>query len=800
MKVTLSWLREFAPLVGSADEIAHQLADLGLPVEGTEVVGEPIDGVITAKILDVRAHPKADRIRLVDVDAGDGEPRQICCGAPNLYVGDVVPLATIGTVMPNGMDIAYREMRGEASNGMLCSARELGLGDDHEGLLTLPTETPLGIGIFDAIGLDQDVVFDLDVTPNRPEALSVAGVARDLAARQGVPFSIPSHPTTAGAIADASEIAAIELVDTQLCGRFTARVLDGISIAPSPSWMQHRLNQAGMRPINNVVDVSNYVMLELGQPSHAFDLDKVEGGKLVVRSARDGEQITTLDGKVRTLSSADGAICNAAGEPIAIAGVMGGASTEISDTTRRALIEMAWWDPLRVESTAVRHQLHSEASLRFKRGCDPEVYPVAMDRFIHLLSETCDVVVHPSTLVVDGELPAPADIPVRPDRVSALLGAAISADEIETLLTPIGFSCAPSAADPTQLTVTAPSFRPDCQVEIDIVEEVARMRSYERIEFVVPRPPQTGSLSESQRRLRSLRSGLHGALVDEAMPLPFLAPDDLERCGLDSVGLQLANPLVADESVLRTSLRPGLLKAISHNAAHRNSGVRLFEIGRIFPPSGLVTDVAASVSAGRVLSGERSELCVCLAGEDASAAVGLAQLIVRSLGCDTTALRMSAGTPAGLHPTRSATVTLGDVTIGVVGEVHPDVLERLSIDERVAVVEVSLDAVLSVPAAAIQAQLVSKYPASDFDLAFIVDSGRTAYELLDTVRQADGLVNSASISDVYRSETLGADKKSITVSIRLQSLDHTLDDAEIKAARASILAAAESALGAVLRS
>ena len=544
MKLTLAWLKEFAPLVGSPEAIADQLAELGLPVEEMTAVGAPVAGVVTARILDVRAHPKADRIRLVDVDAGDGVPLQICCGAPNLFEGDIVPLAKIGTTMPNGMEIAYREMRGEPSNGMLCSARELGLGSDAEGLLLLNRDLSLGEPVFNAIGIGPDVVFDLDVTPNRPEALCVAGVARDLAALQGVEFAYPAAPAASTIEPAAAALCSVRIEDPQLCGQFSLRALSGLQVTSSPMWMQMRLAWAGMRPINNVVDVSNYVMLELGQPSHAFDLDKVPDGALVVRAARDGEKIVTLDDKERTLSSDDGVIADGTDQAVAIAGVMGGATTEISQGSTRVLLEMAWWDPLRIEATAVRHQLHSEASLRYKRGVDTAIAPRALDRFVQLLGETCDLAVHEGVVIADGDLPAPAVISVRPTRMSAILGQSIDESTIRSLLEPIGFTV--GDAKDGSVPVTAPTFRPDCQSEIDIIEEVARHRLYSKIVPTVPRPPQTGSLSPRQTRERRLRAAFVSLGLDEAMPLPFLAPGELERSGLDPVGIPIANPLVAD--------------------------------------------------------------------------------------------------------------------------------------------------------------------------------------------------------------------------------------------------------------
>ncbi|HTO00133.1 MAG TPA: phenylalanine--tRNA ligase subunit beta, partial [Microthrixaceae bacterium] len=370
MKVLLSWLREFAPIEGDADELAVQLTDLGMELDSVHSLGTGLDGIIVAKVLQIREHPDADKIRLVDVDTGNGESLQICCGASNMTEGDLVPLATIGTTMPGGMEIAKRKMRGQESNGMLCSARELDIGEDHSGILILDPELALGTPITEALSLVEDVVFDFDTLPNRPDTLGMFGVARDLAAHQRVALREPApNPATEGV--EATELASVANGAADLCGSLTGIVLSNVRIGPSPRWMAHRLIGAGMRPINNSVDVSNYVMLELGQPTHTYDLAKLAKSTLNVRWARDGETMVTLDGVERTLVGTDGVLVDGDDRAVGIAGVMGGASTEISVETTEVLIESAWWNPDVVAATAARLNLHSEASLRFKRGTDP---------------------------------------------------------------------------------------------------------------------------------------------------------------------------------------------------------------------------------------------------------------------------------------------------------------------------------------------------------------------------------------------------------------------------------------------
>ena len=794
MRVLLSWLREFAPLEGTSDEIAEQLTDLGLPVEEQFEMGAHLDGVVVAKVLEVRPHPDADKIRLVDVDAGDGMPLQICCGAGNFAAGDLVPLATVGTVMPNGMEIAARKMRGQESNGMLCSARELELGDDHEGLLILPVDLVPGTGLREALDLRQDTVYDLDVLPNRPDALCMLGVARDLAARQGVPLLVPD--VVPSVVPGGPEVA-VELIDPELCGQFLVRVVSGLQLGPSPRWMAQRLVAAGMRPINNVVDVSNYVMLELGQPNHTYDLAKVPGGALKVRSAREGETLVTLDGVERTLTAADGVITGADDVAVGLAGVMGGASTEISGTTVDVAVELAWWDPERIAATAARLNLHSEASLRFKRGVDPAVARLAADRICSLLAEVAGATVHDVETFEQGNLPVPATVAVRPDRVNAVLGTALSSDEIVGLLEPMGFECSPGA---DALSVQVPTWRPDTTIEIDVAEEVARQFGFSRIVKTVPGSPHTGELSVRQHARRRVRRALEGAGLSEAMPLPFLAPGDLERCGLPAGGLVIANPLAAEESVLRTSLRPGLLGAVAHNARHRISGVRLFEVGRTFEvgAGGVLTDVDVSARAGTVLSGEAEHLGVALAGLEAPAAVELLEVVLAAAQVGPLGLR--AASVPGLHPSRSAVVEVAGVEVGEVGEVDPEVLAALGIEERVAWLDLDLSVLLSLPTLDRLARPVSRFPSSDFDLAFVLDEQTPAAVVHATIAGAGGeLLQRCDLFDVFRSGSLGEGRRSLAFRLRLQALDRTLTDDEVAGVRTTVIDAVVSTHGAELR-
>ena len=675
---------------------------LGLPVEEVVHAGG-VAGVITARVVRTELHPDAAKVIRVWVDAGDGIERHVWCGASNFAAGDVVPLATLGTEMPDGRTIGSRGILGIGSDGMLCSARELGLGTDHSGILVLPADTPIGVPYGDVTGLVTDVVLDLDVTRNRPDAHGYVGVARDLAPQLGLPFTPPSSTLT---VTGDERAASVEIVDGDRCGRFTLTVLSGVVVGPSAPWMSARLRSAGQRPISNVVDVSNYVMLELNQPNHAYDYDALGGHGIRVRVAGDGERLTTLDDVTRTLGPSDLLICDADGTPIGLAGIMGGADSEIADGTTTVALEVAWFEPLGIAASAIRTGLRSDASNRFERDVDPYSIDLAIARFAELLAETCpDLVVHAGGVDARAESlrPEARSCRVRVSQVNRILGTELKRDDVARLLDPIDFTV--SGDDPESLTVALPSWRPDAAEEIDVIEEVGRHYGYGNIPKLVPRSPLHGHLTPVQQRRRQLRVVLVGLGISEVMPSPFLSAEQVAAAGLDGDVLHVTNPLVADEDILRPSLRPGLLRSVAFNESHRRPRVALFEIGHVYPPG------------PSELPDEYEVLGVVLAGEEAPAAVAVWREIAAVLGIGA---QIDQGqVPPGLHPTRSATLLAGRDRIGVIGEFAPDVLEAFGIDERVAVLELNLSIVLPAEARPVRWKATSRHPSSDLDLAFV---------------------------------------------------------------------------------
>ena len=787
MKILHSWLNEFADFGNDVDAIAASLTKLGLAVESVEQVGLPVKGVVVAKVLRTERHPDAAKVHRVYVDAGDGVEKHVWCGAFNMQPGDLIPLATLGTNMPDGRVISQRGILGIDSEGMLCSGTELGITADASGIMILPAHLELGADVFSALGIDQDMVFDLDVTRNRPDCTGYLGVARDLAAHLKLPLKSSKPEKDAKWAKGKKSDIAVDIRAVDRCGRFNVTVMSGVVVTDSPAWIAQRLSRAGMRPINNVVDVSNLVNLELNQPNHAYDLEKVSDG-FIVRNASDGEVVVTLDDVSRPLSAQDLLICDAKNEPVGIAGIMGGAGSQISETTTTLALEIAWFEPLGIAASVSRLGLRTEASLRFERGVDAFGARAAAERFAQLLSLTC-----PNLVVHEGgadektsSLPEEARTTnLRLDQIRRVLGVDVGLDRVRDLLSPIGFEI--SKPDKSNMVlVTIPSFRPDCTQEIDVIEEIARHYGFDEIGKVVPKSPVHGRLSAVQQRRRIVREFVLSLGASEAMPNPFLAPGDLARCGLsEENALRLANPLVAEESVLRTSLRPGLLQAIAYNQSHRINDIKLFEVGHVYPQG------------SEQLPDEHEVLCVVFAESDATKAMDMWSQFSSFLGVGAQLFQDAA--PAGFHGTRSAQLRRGKIVLGAVGEIDPTVLANFGVMGRVACLEINLSIVLGETPKVAAAQVVSKYPSSDFDLAFVVPQTVAAGTLLKSLRQAGGnLLVDAVLFDIYRGKGVADDARSLAFRFRFQAPDRTLGESEITDARSRCIAAAQK-LGAELR-
>jgi phenylalanyl-tRNA synthetase beta chain len=842
VRAPLSWLRDFAPFPDDVEELRAALDDLGLVVEAVEHVGEGLGEVVVSRVIEISPIKGADRIRRVVVDAG-AEPIVIVCGAHNFAVGDRVPLAPVGTILPDGTEIARRPLRGVESNGMLCSGRELGLSDDGAGLLVLGDESPgePGTPLMEALGLRPDIVFDITVEGNRPDAWSIVGIARDLAGRLRLPFSAPEPPEPAPSGWPVESAATASVAAPDLCPRLTVTVLDHVMVGPSPRWLVERLLLAGMRPINNVVDASNYVMLELGQPTHPYDLSLLPGRGLTVRPARPGETVVTLDGVERTAgvrgrslgdTGEDCLICDAEGTPVGIGGIMGGASSEIGETTTEVLLEAAYFSPMAIARTSKRLGLRSEASARFERGCDPWGIEPSVWRFCQLLAESApDLRVADGLLDVRGEVPEPFVVSVPIARVHRQIGVALGRDQIARLIEPIGFTILEQADDPGTLTVVVPTNRPDVRQEPygsdDVIEEIARTFGYANVPRHVPTWPQPGRLTSRQLSRRTMKDILVGLGASEGWTDTFVSAAAHDAVGLTGPAVRVANPLDAEKPFLRRSLMPGLLDALSYNASRRQPDVRLFEAGVVFshPDEGVPRVVERAGAGGTetaVLPGEREMLAAVFARDDDDArdAVASWHVIVGALHLDGVRLvRPGDGFPPipGLHPTRSAHVAArsgggATVLIGSVGEIDPDVAARFGLTRasgaaatgrRVGWLEIDLGLLLDegqVPRRVTVGGAVSRFPSSDIDLAFVVEDRHPADAVADALRAAGGdLLESVTLFDVYRGPGMDEGARSLAYRLRFCSPERTLTDEDVGVLRARGIEAVEQEFGASLR-
>ncbi len=854
MRVPLSWLRDFAPFEGDPADLAASLDDLGLVVEGIETVGEGIGDIVVARVEEIAAIEGADRIRRVVVDAGV-EPVEVVCGAKNFELGDLVALAPVGAVLPGGFAIKRQKMKGVYSNGMLCSGRELGLSDDHEGILRLNDVAGAVVGghLTEALGIEPDVVFDITIEGDRPDAWSMAGVARNLAARLGLPFALPEVAALGGGTdgpaagdggtgAPVDQLVSVRVDDLELCPRFTARVITGVTIGPSPQWLARRLTLAGMRPINNVVDASNYVMLELGQPTHPYDLDRLAGPGLIVRRAEPGETVTTLDGVERTLgrpgpglgdTGQDCLICDADGVPAGIGGIMGGASSEIGQDTHRVLLEAAYFLPMAIARTSKRLVLRTEASARFERGCDPAGLDRATERVCELLALTAGegMTLASGSIDIAGDVPQPLHMTVGVSTVNRLLGTELTAGDITGLLNPLGFDATTGSASGDVIDVVVPTFRPDIRPapsgRADISEEVARSYGYARIARRTPSWPQPGRLTAHQKDRRFLKAVLCGLGASEVWTETFVSAATQLAAGLEPPYIEVTNSLVESERYLRGSMAPGLVGAVLYNAERRQGEVRFFEVGTVFhhregqPGSG--SD--GGVSGPAADESERLSAIFAMDGDDAWTAVWAWRTIAEALGIADWVMGDGATTgPASgvLHTYRSASVSslasasTGDgrsaehpVLLGVVGELHPLFAGQLGLvgpdgrPRRVGWLDLDLGTLLDraqVPRRSEESVAPSRFPSSDIDLAFVVPDAIPAGTVERTLRTVGGeLLEWVRLFDVYRGDSVESGWRSLAFRLRFCAGDRTLTDEEIGELRTSAIEAVETRHGATLR-
>jgi len=797
MKIPLSWLRDMAETDLDAGELARRLTAAGTEVEGMEERGRELDGVVVGEIVQVDPHPGADRLVVCRVRLEPQRVETIVCGARNMRAGDRVAVATPGTRLPDGRAIEAAVIRGQSSFGMLCSARELGLGDDHEGILILEAGAEVGAPLATALGM-ADTVLEIGLTPNRGDCLSVLGIARELAA-VGAARLVRRRSAVREKGEPAERRVRVSIADPELCSRYVARVIDGIEIGPSPQWMQQRLLAAGMRPINNVVDVTNYVMLERGQPLHAFDLRRLPAGEITVRRAGDTRRFTLLDGSEVGLEG-DDLLITSGGRPVALAGIMGGLDSGIADDTRTVLLESAWFSPTAVRRTAKRLGLSTESSYRFERGVDVEGVMAAADRAAALLARVARGVAAPGSVDVYPRPHRPAPVHVRVQRVGEVLGMPVDRARIVALLKAIGASV--SAAPGGALTVVPPSHRSDLGREIDFVEEVARLIGLDEIPAALPAASLTaGDEGPTRATARALRRTLAAWGWSEAIPLSF-ASEEANRTfpGVTPPGAEavdLINPLAQDAPQLRRSLLPGLLDSARLNFNQGETGVALFALGHAFWREG-GGEAEGSRLAG-VLSGTPPHRGVGGAGvePDFFDLKGVVESVLERFAVEPEWSR--AAETAFLHPGSGARIAFGERSLGFAGGLHPAAQERWGLPRPTWVFELDLDILLEYPPRRSFREL-PRFPAVTRDLAIVADDGFVAGEVIRFVREwGNEWVETVELFDLYRGAQLPEGKKSLAFSIVYRAADRTLTDEEVNSVHMRLAEALSAALGVEMR-
>lgn len=824
MKVSYDWLSSMVELPEDPSELSREFIRTGTEVEAIETVGESFDHIVTAKVLSKEAHPDSDHLWVTMVDVGTNnvdaegnpEPLQIVCGAQNFNEGDHIVTAMIGAELPGDIKIKKGKLRGVVSCGMNCSARELGLSADHEGIMILPEDAPIGMPLAQYLGTS-DTVLDCEITPNRADCLSMIGIAREVGAIYDRDFHVDLPAIAAESGTPTAETVSVELIDEGLCDRYVARVVRDVKVGPSPEWLVQRLNSCGIRTHNNVVDITNYVMMLTGQPLHAFDLNAFEekSGKrsVAVRAAREGEVFRTLDDVERTLSAGMGLIATgeAGATPVALAGVMGGMESEVTDATVDVLVESACFNAGRTSHTSRDLALISDASIRFERQVDETGCVDVANIACALIEQLAGGKVAPGCVDV---YPAPkqfAPISLRLSRVHELCGAPIEPSFIETALTRLGCSVEAEGEGGARVFAVMPAtFRPDLTREIDLIEEVLRLWGMDRVEATIPAAKNhIGGLTREQQLTRKVGQILRACGLNETMNFSFAAPGDLERIGMTDEGrgcpVEIMNPLVAEQTEMRRSLIPGLLQSVEYNIKHSTANVQLYEIGTLFFGRENASAPKERESVAGVLSGSMGDVTwnhkpMPLRFFDGK---GVVEELLSQLRTPKVRFRPADGDDyAFLQPGRGAEVLSGGTVLGWVGEIHPDARDVYGIDIPVVAFELNLEALVKGAGAQEAYREFSQFPSVEHDLAIVVDDDVTCEDLERRLRSAGGkLLVGVRLFDVYRDPVrVGVGKKSMAFALTYRADDHTLTSEEVERAHSKLVTKVCKATGGEVRS
>jgi phenylalanyl-tRNA synthetase beta chain len=804
MKVTLNWLKDYVDFDLNADDLSHRLTMAGLEVDAMERLGEGLESVIVARLADVQAHPDADRLTVCTVETGS-VTQQVVCGAKNHKTGDLVALAQVGTVLPGNFKIKKSKIRGQESCGMLCSVSELGLGEAADGILILPADLPLGKPVFDVLGL-KDVMYEIGLTPNRADCLSVVGVAREVSAMVGSPLSLP-QPVVNESTQSIADKTSVVIEDADLCPRYAARLIEGVKIGPSPEWLVRRLEAIGMRSINNVVDITNFVMMELGQPLHAFDFNLLRDQRIVVRRAADGDKFTTLDDQERTLMASDLVICDGEG-PVALAGVMGGLNSEVQDDTRDILLESAYFNPIAIRRTSKRLGLHTESSHRFERGTDVDVVPLALDRAAAMIAELAGGAVAAGVVDVYPDELVRKIITITASRTSQVLGLEVDADDIRKKLDAIGLK-SELILDRRDgaVSVEIPNFRPDLEREIDLIEEVARLIGYDHIPVTMPVSTLTcQQLPEHLSLERQVRDCMAQRGFAEVINYSFFNADCLEKVRFPEddprrQNVQILNPLNEEQGSMRTTLVPSLLETAARNQAYRCDDLALFELRPVFQPVDSSDLPCESLRLSALICGRREPQGWAQADDDADFfdMKGVVEDLLNQLRI-TDVCWQAEHDETFYHPGKSCALYKGERLLGTLGELHPEVSRNFDVNSSTILCDLDVEALIELCGGTTKFKPLSRYPDVQRDSAFLVDaevSAQKVFAVLGKVKLKD--LESIELFDVYCGEGVPEGKKSLAIRACYRALDRTLTDELIQNLHGKLIRAMEKELGAELR-
>ena len=802
MLVALKWLRDYVDIDVAPAELAKRLTMAGLEVDALKETAPDFRGVRVARTLSCKPHPNADTLSLCEVTTGEAT-HTIVCGAKNIRVGDTVPLALVGATLPGDLVVRRSRIRGEVSEGMLCSEEELGIGADASGIMILPSDLPLGAELGDVLNL-RDVVLDIGVTPNRADCLSIVGIAREWAAIAGGGLRYPAADVTEND-EDIREVTSVSILDPDLCPRYTARIIKGARIGPSPLWIRQRLEAVGLRPINNIVDVTNFVMMELGQPLHAFDYRFLEEGRIVVRRSREGEPFISLDGKERVLSADTLLICDGV-KPVAIGGVMGGLNSEIQPDTEMILLESAYFNPSSIRKTSRELAMGTDAAFRFERGIDPEGVIRALNRAARLIAE-----VSGGTLckgVIDQypqKIRTAKRIPLRTRRVNDILGIAVPAEEIIRILESLEMTVEPEGKG--RIEVTPPTCRVDIAREIDLIEEIIRLYGYDHVPATLPGVSVIAGVRDGKKMVEGrLREIMTGAGYTEVINYSFISPNAVDQLGLGEADerrshVRIRNPLTEDQAVLRTTMTYSLLLNAKRNADCGRFDLKIFERGKTFIRRGegelpLEQNRLACLITGlryedrwhsRDLRADFYDLKGCIENILDDLRIPLSQF-------------RSGSQETILHPGKSCAVFSGEDRIGFLGEVHSDVLARMDLTGPIVVCELDLDRLASLFSAKTSFRSIPRFPSSSRDVAFLIRRELEAREVLLPAEDShEELLEKVQIFDIYEGINLPAGMKSMGLRFSYRSADRTLTDDEVNEVHGRVVQRIVRVTGAAIR-